>query len=266
MRILILILLLLTTPALAEIVQFPGPDGVTLKAELLRPAGPVTAPAIVALHGCGGPFPKRDQVWAKMLTDAGHIVLLPDSFASRGLGPQCRERNRVATSAGLRRRDAIASAVWLAGQPGTPAGGVVLLGWSDGGSTVLAAGHAAPDLPAGLLRGMVAFYPGCRGPALAADWVPAAPMLVLIGASDDWTPAAPCIALADRLAAKGIFTLQVYPGAYHDFDVVAPVRVLQSVPFSQNADKTVHVGGDPAARADAITRVTAFLAGLPAVR
>jgi dienelactone hydrolase len=54
----------------------------------------------------------------------GHIVLFPDSFGSRGLGSQCRERNRVATSSGLRRLDASAAATWLAAQPYAPKGGV----------------------------------------------------------------------------------------------------------------------------------------------
>jgi len=80
------------------------------------------------------------------------------------------------------------------------------------------------------------------------------------GEADDWTPAAPCQALARRVA----FTLHTYPGAYHDFDAPGGVRVRQGMAFSQNADGSVHVGGDPAARADALARVPAFIASLPA--
>ena len=57
--------------------------------------------------------------------------------------------------------------------------------------------------------------------------------------------------------------LLVYPGAYHDFDIEVPVRVLRNIPSSQRDDGTVHVGGDPAARADALVRVPAFLVALP---
>jgi len=256
-----LLLLALALPARAETVAFPGPEGVSLRAELVLPDGPAVAPAIVALHGCGGAFPARDRQWAAALRGHGHILLFPDSFASRGLGSQCRERQRTATSGGLRRQDALAAARWLAARPGTPAGGVVLLGWSDGGSTVLAAGRVAADLEPGLLRGLVAFYPGCRGAAQNPAWRPAAPLLLLHGEADDWTPIAPCRDLAARVGTA--VTLRAYPGAYHDFDIEAPVRALRNIPSSQRDDGTVHVGGDPAAREDALVRVPAFLAALP---
>src|SRR5580704_4176974 len=90
MRRLALLLLFLAAAARAEPVQIPGPDGIILKANLVRPAGPPVAPAIVALHGCGGAFPSRDRQWADLLAGAGHIVLFPDSFGSRGLHSQCR--------------------------------------------------------------------------------------------------------------------------------------------------------------------------------
>ncbi len=267
MRYLMLLMaLLMAGPAFAERVEVPGPDGVMLHARLVRPRGPAVAPAIVALHGCGGAYPKRDREWTRLLAGAGHIMLFPDSFGSRGLHSQCRVtgRNRTVTSGGLRRRDALASAAWLAAQPGTPPGGVVLLGWSDGGSTVLAAGRASAAVPPGLLRGLVAFYPGCHGASVTPGWRPAAPLLILMGESDDWTPAAPCHALASTL--PGAVTLVTYPGAYHDFDAPVPVRMLAAVPNSQRADKAVHVGGNPPARADAMARVTAFIAGLPPIR
>jgi dienelactone hydrolase len=264
-RLALLLLLILATGARAGPVVIPGPDGILLKANLVRPAGPVVAPAIVALHGCGGAFPKRDRQWSELLSGAGHIVLFPDSFGSRGLGSQCRIQSgeRLAKSGGLRRRDALASARWLAAQPGTPPGGVVLLGWSDGSSTVLAAGAAAPDLPPGLLRGLIAFYPGCRGAAHTTGWKPAAPLLILIGELDDWTPAAPCRVLANKVGAP-LLTLVTYPGAYHDFDAPVPVRVRQNIPSGHGPYGEVHAGGNPEARADALTRVPAFLLALPA--
>lgn len=252
-----LLMLMLGGAAMAAPVTLPGPGGLVLRADLARPDGPAVAPAVVALHGCGGPYPARDDAWVRALVAAGHIVLRPDSFGSRGLGSQCRVRHRVATSGGLRRQDAIAAMRWLAAQPGTPAGGIALLGWSDGGSTVLAAAREAPDLPAGLLRRAIAFYPGCRGALRNAHWRPAAPILILHGAADDWTPAAPCLALAAR--HPGMVMTHTYPGAYHDFDSPVKLHVLQDIPTSQNADHSVHLGGDPAARADAFRRVLSDL-------
>ena len=81
--------------ARAETVTIPGPGGIALKAELVLPAGSAHAPAVVALHGCDGPYPSRDLAWARLLASQGHAVLLPDSFGSRGLGSQCRVKPRT---------------------------------------------------------------------------------------------------------------------------------------------------------------------------
>ncbi len=249
--------------ARAEKVSIPLADGTELQAELVRPTIAVVAPAIVLLHGCGGPYPARDNQWRDLLVGQGHIVLLPNSFSSRGLHSQCRETHRIATSAGLRRTDAIASATWLAAQPGTPAGGVVLWGWSDGGSTVMATAKAAPDLPDHLIRGFVAFYPGCFVATHDKDWRPSAPMLILMGAADDWTPRMPCQSVADRIAPP-LLTMIAYPGAYHDFDAPGGIRVMQNMQNSQNPDKSVHAGTNPEGRDDAMKRAPAFVEQLPA--
>lgn len=259
MRLWVLAVWLLASPAWAEHVQIPGPEGITLQAELFRPAGAPVAPAVVALHGCGGAFPARDRQWREKLLAEGHIVLFPDSFGSRALGSQCRETHRVATSFGLRRLDAIAAGKWLAAQPGV-APGLLLLGWSDGGSTTVAAARVAPDLPAGLFRGFVAFYPGCYV-MKRPDYRPAAPLLILQGEADDWTPAAPCRDAVARLGSP-LITWHGYPGAYHDFDAPVPVKVMRNIPSSQNFDHTIHQGENPDARADALARVSAFIGGL----
>ncbi len=258
-----LLAFLLQTALPVEEVAIPGPGGVSLRAALVRPAGPVRGPAIVAMHGCDGPNPARDGGWAQALAAQGHIVLLPDSFGSRGAGSQCREVNAKITPAGPRRSDAIAAATWLARQPGVPAGGVVLLGWSNGATTVLWAARARADLPAGLFRGFVAFYPGCRTAAARADYALSAPMLLLIGAQDDWTEAAPCQQLAQRLPAQ--MEIIVYPNAWHGFDVPGrALRQLHGLARTPTGVGSAHAGTDPAARADALVRVPAFIAALPA--
>ena len=262
MRWLVLLMVLSAGLARAETVRVPGPDGIILNADLYPAQGKTRGPAIVALHGCSGPFPTRDGDWGRRLAALGHTVLMPDSFGSRGLASQCSTRNRAVTAAGVRRQDALAALRWLQQRPGTPPGGLVLFGWSDGGTTVLTAGRAMPDLPPGLIRGLVAFYPGCRGASETKGWEPAAPLLILMGEADDWTPAAPCHALADRLPGK--VTLVTYPGAYHDFD--APnTKVRARAGLATPVGGTAHTGTDPAAREDALRRVPAFIAALPPV-
>ena len=239
-----------------ERVGVPAPNGVTLDAALVLPEGTAKALPIVALHGCGGPFPSRDGQWAVLLARAGHIVLLPDSFGSRGLGSQCSTKDREVTPSGLRRQDAIDAAKWLAARPGIPAGGVALIGWSNGGSTVLQTARAAPDLPPGLFQRFAAFYPGCPSSNEDVNWKPAAPMIILMGADDDWTPAPPCHDLAARFPDE--ITFVAYPGAYHDFDAPnLPVKVRTGAASTRTG--TAHVGTNEPGRQDAMERLPRWL-------
>jgi dienelactone hydrolase len=246
--------------ALVERVRVPEPGGVALDALLIRPKGPLRGSAVVALHGCGGPYPTRDGPWAVELARQGHLVLLPDSFGSRGLGSQCRVRRRAAPVLPTRRQDAIAAAEWLARQPGTPPGGVVLMGWSNGGSTALWTADASREPPPGLFRRFVALYPGCSTETASAAYRPIAPIMILVGANDDWTPAEPCQALAARFPRA--LSLTIYPGALHDFDALdAPVRTRTGLATPPSGTGTAHTGTDKAARYDAFRRVSAFVAG-----
>jgi dienelactone hydrolase len=240
-------------------VTTPGPNGLLLNAVLVRPTGPATPPALVALHGCAGPIPARETQWAKRLVETGHIVLFPDSFGSRGLGPQCRTANRTVTESGLRRQDAIAAAEWLRAQPGVPSGGLALIGWSNGGGAVLYTAENDPAPPPGLFSRFVAFYPGCRTVS-QNGWAPSGPLLILVGAKDDWTPAEPCQILARKYS--DLISLVVYPNAWHDFDRPGvPVRKLTGLATPPNGGGQAHEGTNEAARRDALRRVPAFLAG-----
>jgi dienelactone hydrolase len=238
-----------------ERVSVPSTDGTRLDAALVLPAGTLVGPPILAVHGCGGPFPIRDGQWAVTMARLGHIVLLPDSFGSRGLGSQCGTMRRTVTPSGLRRQDAIASAQWLNARPGTPPGGVVMMGWSNGGSTVLATARAAPDLPPGLFRRFAAFYPACLSFTHDPGWKPAAPMLILIGENDDWTPAPPCHDLTARNPQQ--ITLIGYPDAYHDFDAPGQgIKVRWGVSTPSGSATT---GTNEPARQDVLRRVPGWL-------
>src|ERR1700722_15026106 len=75
-------------------------DGLTLHASLYKPDGDGPFPAVVALHDCGGlrhrpAIPSQLYTeWANLLVSRGFVVVFPDSFGSRGLASQCRERER----------------------------------------------------------------------------------------------------------------------------------------------------------------------------
>ena len=123
-------------PAVPEQVSIPGPDGVTLRALLVRPAVTPARPTIIALHGCAGlaapgrplDLPVREADWAARLSALGHPMLFPDSFGSRGLGNGCGRPDFPVSAARERRADAQAAARWALGQPWAGPGGAILLG------------------------------------------------------------------------------------------------------------------------------------------
>ena len=228
---------------------------------------PAPAPAMLLLHGCGGPYDRQGRLsqrmreYAALLNAEGIHVLVTDSLTPRGEREICTQKNgsRNVTQQN-RRRDALGALQWLAAQPGVDAQRLGLLGWSNGGSNVLAAINATDaEVRAATVRPAfaVAFYPGC-----AADrrrgFKPVAPLLMLLGADDDWTPAAPCESLAAESAPPHPQFVS-YAGAVHGFDGTGPVLLRRDVPNGVNPGQGVHVGGDAAARAASRERMLQFI-------
>jgi dienelactone hydrolase len=267
------LLLLLAGSALAQqAVQVPSLDRVKGEPVVLpglwfAAPGSGRQPAMVLLHGCGGAFNRRGELDPRLHTMAGRLnargigALVLDSLAPRGEKELCtqREGTRQVTMRN-RRRDALGGLQWLAAQPGVDAGRLGLMGWSNGGSTVLAASnHHHPEVAASPVQPAlaIAFYPGCAAD-LKRGYEAAAPLLIMIGSADDWTPAGPCEALA-REAKGPAPSLEVYPGAYHGFDGNGPVHLRKDVPNGTHPGAGVHLGSDPAAKAASALRVDDFL-------
>ena len=268
----------LTTPVAAapagpEPVEIAHDNGV-LKAMLLRPEGSGPFPAVIGLHGCEGLLSRngtsldsRYTDWAEHLTKAGFVVLYPDSYGSRGLGPQCEIRRRTIRTDYERVADANAARRWLQAQPYVKADHVTLLGWATGGISALwtVRRRAAPpkDDPADKadFRSAVAFYPGCRRLDNAA-WSARVPTLILIGAADDQTSATVCQRMVAGTRGRSAGTsIVVYPGTYHDFDHPnLPLQVRGGYAFAIDSSGKIHTGTNPAARADALKRVPQWLA------
>ncbi len=247
-----------------------GSEEVRLTAIVYRPSGPGPHPAVIALHGCGGLFNSagnpsaRHADWGERLAAKGFLVVMPDSFKSRGLGSQCGVLNRSVRPGRERVADVVATKAWLQARPDVKAAAISLLGWSNGASTVLAAvrkDRRPADLAPDLARA-VAFYPGCRIQAESPNFQTRMPLLILIGEADDWTPAAPCKQLAQAAAARGeAVDIKLYQGAYHDFDHPGrPVAQRGDLAYTATGSGKATVGTNLAAREDAIERVPAFLA------
>lgn len=255
-------------------VSIPGGgknEPATLEAMFFKPQGQGPFPAIVAMHGCSGLWSSKNATqlsprhadWGRRLAALGYIVIFPDSYGSRGLGAQCKNDDRQVEPYRERVEDANAARRYLQTLPYVKPDAIALLGWSNGGSTVLYTVRPKdkPKADTPDFRAAVAFYPGCTAQAGKGDWATRVPLLIVMGDADDWTPATPCRKLA--AANPDSVKLILYPGAYHDFDNAAQkLHELKGLAFTANGDGIAHAGLNPAARAAALEDVPAFLAVL----
>ena len=253
-------------------VAFPSRDGTPLEGYLFRTSQPGPRPALVFAHGCGGLTGKagalntRETAWAADFTASGYSVLMVDSFATRGIRSMCSPATFNGGVYRARSGDLYGALAYLQAQPFVKPDAVGVIGWSQGGGAVLNALRTdAGSRPAGLslardFRVAVAFYPGsCSAERQRGQWSSHIPLLVLLGERDVWTPLAPCQAmLADAASHGSPLQVKVYAGAYHDFDW--PNRPYQELPQNRTSAGVVPIiATDPAARADAFSRVPAFL-------
>jgi dienelactone hydrolase len=251
----------------------PGQASTVLDGYLFRAPGADRQPAVVGLHGCSGlpartadPIAPSYRAWAAEFNQRGYSVLLVDSLRPRGHGEMCSMSGFDVAIYRKRAMDAYGALWFLQAQPFVRGDRIALVGWSQGGgvalSTIGSEGLGRPNqLPQGDYRAAVTFYPGqCDPNRRPSTWSSSIPLMVLLGAEDVWTPAAPCQALVSAaIARRPNIEMQVYPGAYHSFD--APNLTLRELPEYRTRTGVVPiVATDPAARADALVRVPAFLA------
>lgn len=257
------VLALVATPARAEalkpdLAKFNSADGTPLTAWVYRSESAVSKGSVVALHGCGGLYARmgsrkglinaRSQAMAEMLVDQGYTVVYPDSMGPRGETEVCTEKvadRKINLS--HRRADALATLGWVATQPWAEVDRIALLGWSFGGSAVLAATDAKnKDVARQAVTPAVAvaFYPGCAV-AMKSGYKPTAPLVMLLGEKDDWIPPEACKTLGKSVGAD----VKVYAGAHHDFDnPTGGVLLRKDIPNEAQGGQGVHAGRDPAAR------------------
>src|SRR5436309_891561 len=190
-----------------------APSGVSeqIPVTLSKPDGPGPFPAVVIVHDCSGLGPRSSGApdrWARELLGRGYVVLIPDSFTTRGFADgvcTVTSTRGIDVSPERRAHDAYAALAHLRTLPYVDGSRVGLMGGSHGGTTTLASMIAperdgeplARDKRAGFAAA-VALYPRCttRQGVLRGDasgvYRPVAPLLILIGEMDDWTPAEPC--------------------------------------------------------------------------
>lgn len=254
-------------PAFAQtVVHFPSQapgKTIVLDALLYEPAAEGKHPAVVFMHGCSGLWssghePKsREAQWARVLNRRGFVVLMVDSFTPRRVKNMCAPSTFDAGIYMMRPYDAYAARAYLQAQQFVDPERIAVMGWSEGGGSVLfTVGSNAPRKTSGF-RAAVAFYPGsCNVARLGDGWKSTVPLLVLIGEKDVWTPPGPCVLALD--GAKPLVQFEIFPGAYHDFDWPNdPVRELKA--YRMRNGVVPIAGEDPAAHAAAIELVPEFL-------
>lgn len=261
-----------------------------IPAALFKPGGPGPFPAVVIMHDCSGIGPRSSgapERWARELMGRGYVVLIPDSFTTRGYaGGVCTNPapNRNEVSPFRRVGDAYAALAYLRTLPYVDGTWVGLMGGSHGGSTTLASMVAPESDSAYLARekragfaAAVALYPACAAPygrwlgsrkagsggaitEYVGEYEPIAPLLILIGENDDWTPAEPCRKLTETAQQAGYpVRIKIYPGALHSFDSARPIRYIgERVNVNSPTGRGATTGGDPHAWADSIREVAAF--------
>jgi dienelactone hydrolase len=248
-------------------VDIPLTAGI-LHAQLYKPDGNGPFATVIALHGCGGlggrsePVQPRYRDWAEQLLKDGKAVLLPDSYGSRELGPQCRVGERRVYARRERVADIMASRHWLMQQPWVVHDRISLVGWANGASALLwavrpqlSSRNVEPDF-----RSAIAFYPDCRLSS-GLGWSARVPTLLLIGGKDDVSSPSACHQMIDGAHGRSALTrIVVYPGAYHDFDRANfPLHALAGT-LDASVPERGHLGSDPEARADSQKRVAEWLA------
>ena len=145
-----------------------------IPAALFKPDGQGPFPAVVIMHDCSGLGPRSSgapERWARELMARGYVVLIPDSFTTRGhAGGVCTNPapSRTEVSPSRRVGDAYAALAHLRTLPYVDRSRVGLMGGSHGGSTTLASMVAAQSDSDFLARekragfaAAVALYPAC---------------------------------------------------------------------------------------------------------
>jgi len=240
--------------------------------EVLRPEGAGPFPAIVILHDCSGLGPRSSHSparWGKLLQGQGYVVVIPDSFTTRGHADGvCTDPSptRFDVAPSHRVRDAYEALDYARSLPYVDGTRVGVMGGSHGGSSTLATMIAPRATGASRFVAAIALYPGCG--ARYGDWHAdgtgtyraLAPLLILVGEKDDWTPAEPCRRLAEGAKQAGYpVSVKIYPGALHSFDSASPVRyVATRMNANSPGGRGATTGGNAEAWADSIHEVTEF--------
>lgn len=261
----------------------------TVAGELRLPPVAGKVPAVVLIHGSGGPG-ANIPMWEAVLNGMGVATFALDGFSGRGI-VQTNDNQALLGRLNLI-LDAYAALGMLAKHPRIDPDRIILMGFSRGGQAALYAAskrfNEMWNKSGAQFAAYVPFYPDCMTRYRGDEQTTGRPIRMLHGAPDDYNPPEPCTAYMERANAAGAdITQAIYPDAAHGFDTPfpnAPVVVANSqtvrkcriredeqgalIDEQTNAafaytnscvERGPHVGGNPAAREQAIAAVKAFV-------
>ena len=183
-------------------------------------------PAVVILHGSGGPSYFENN-WQNILNDLGFVTFLVDSKSGRGcdqvFGGCAAQHQGMANIV-----DAYQALNLLTNHPRIDPNRIAVLGLSIGGKAALYSsvkrfqrlwGHPGQEFAA-----YVPLYPPCNTVFIDDEFIGDAPIRIHIGDQDEWTSVRACKEYVTRLQANGKdVKIIVYPGAHHGFDTQSPM-------------------------------------------
>jgi carboxymethylenebutenolidase len=199
---------------IAEMVEYPGPDGAMLPGYLARPDDGAAHPGLIVLQEWWGLNEHIKDV-TRRFAQQGYVVLAPDLYKGVVATEPDEARKLVME---LDMPNAVAEigsgADFLLGQDYVSGDQVGITGFCMGGRLTLMA--ALNDAGTGRYAVAIPFYGSPLTPDEAAQVT--TPILGLYGADDGGIPVAEVEAMGAALTAAGVDNqIIVYPGAPHSF-------------------------------------------------
>lgn len=212
-------------PTLLKDMRRPGIRRHRIEAvgELLRPDALPPRPAVVILEGLSGISPHREVAYARKLVQWGYVVLVVDSFKTRGAERANDNVRAFSVTTSMMLADAYAALRYLSGHPMVLPDAVSVLGFSYGAMVAVLTAYEQirrrfADGDAPRFAGHIGYY-GCSIPRLEDPQTTGAPVLMMLAEHDRNVSTERSKEIADDLRRGGSdASLIVFENAYHQWD------------------------------------------------
>ena len=183
-------------------------------------------PLIIASHGSLN-WGEHHLKYLELMRQAGFAVFAMHPFDSRGTTSTVGDQINLTLETVIWDMAMALKMLW--DDPRIDNRKIYAAGWSLGGSAVLFNAWMPFQREAfekgESFTGYLMWYPGCMALPDVDDWDKDL-MQIYMGAADNWTPPKPCIELVSRINKMGgNAKIELYPGAYHTFDGLLPLKL-----------------------------------------